>query len=826
MHATLRHIEGKGVGYDTGYTTVEAFFAPDTEDRALFPFVDLRGHLFDNGKFAANAGLGVRQMVGNRVYGGNLYYDYRNTRRSHYNQIGVGFESLGRLWDLRINGYVPVGDKKSRGYHSRFDEFSGHHLYMKRKYEFAMTGLDAEVGFHFGKTKNFDFYGALSPYYFSGQLGSAATGARARLVGHWKRMVSVELSDSYDTVFKNNFQGQLAITISFGPRTKINPTKPQSCKSWMTLKDRLVQPVSRDEIIVVNTHRKRKIAIDPLTGQPYYFLFVNNNSHSLGTFESPYPTLLEAQQASSPYDIIYIFPGDNTTTGLDQGMTLKDNQQLLGAPASYVFPTTKGHIKVPALAATYPVLTNTKGSVISLASNNVIAGLYIQNSIGSGLAQSDSSKIVYNLKVIGNIFQGLGGSALNLNNVGGFVEIYNNKFNVNVSKNTQLGASTSGGVFISNSLPMQNSRYRIMNNTFAGTGIAYSLQDMSGFSTQILNNSFLTSLASIQINMSNTIAAIANTFEIQGNTIYSSQTNIQVALASFANGIFNVLNNQAFAATGSRLGSLAATQNANAVFNLNDNAQSQLNMKGNIFKGAGGCLAFNNSSASNITSTISNNDFVGGGNSALQISNFSTTSTALFTCTISENSLVDAQGLSGVNIQVDQNSMSEFVIADNILNGLNIQSFTNAQVAASISNNKFPLCEETKGAGALNLTTNAQSQANWSVVSNTFTGSQGNAANISANDTSSLALIFDDNSATPIEAFATKGTYNFENNSTGIFDVVSTVGNFGKFYGNVPVSPMEQRLRIQGTSGRNLKVLNDLLDQIVPTTWSNTQHPQ
>ena len=54
--ASVRHIEGGGIGYNEGYTTLEGFFAPDPERLSVMPFIDLRGHVFDNGTMAANAG--------------------------------------------------------------------------------------------------------------------------------------------------------------------------------------------------------------------------------------------------------------------------------------------------------------------------------------------------------------------------------------------------------------------------------------------------------------------------------------------------------------------------------------------------------------------------------------------------------------------------------------------------------------------------------------------------------------------------------------------------------------------------------------------------
>ncbi|HUG89580.1 MAG TPA: inverse autotransporter beta domain-containing protein [Planctomycetaceae bacterium] len=58
-----------------------------------------------------NVGLGVRTTAGpaQRIWGGNLYFDYRDLGSPDFQQIGVGVESLGP-WDFRANGYLPVGD--------------------------------------------------------------------------------------------------------------------------------------------------------------------------------------------------------------------------------------------------------------------------------------------------------------------------------------------------------------------------------------------------------------------------------------------------------------------------------------------------------------------------------------------------------------------------------------------------------------------------------------------------------------------------------------------------------------------------------------------
>lgn len=79
-HLSVRHTEGTGIGYDLGYTTVASFLSPVTPWAGKWtPFLDLRGHVFNDGKAAANAGWGVRYLTPSRVLGSHIYYDYRNT---------------------------------------------------------------------------------------------------------------------------------------------------------------------------------------------------------------------------------------------------------------------------------------------------------------------------------------------------------------------------------------------------------------------------------------------------------------------------------------------------------------------------------------------------------------------------------------------------------------------------------------------------------------------------------------------------------------------------------------------------------------------------
>jgi len=258
---SARHIEGRGIGYDQGYSTLEAFFAHDPGEWCFLPFLDVKGHISDNGKWAANAGLGIREIYGKRVWGLNGYYDYRNTRKKNYTQAGVGLETLGDFWDFRINGYIPLGKKISSPYSVRFEKFSGPRIILSQKYQYALKGSDAELGFHFGRSRSFKFYAAAGPYYYRGKIGDNIWGGKARMAAMYKDYITLEVSDSYDNAFRNRVQGQITFTIPFGRDSRVTKRgRVCSCEMAEALTSRMLQPVGRQEIIPVDSSRRNVVA--------------------------------------------------------------------------------------------------------------------------------------------------------------------------------------------------------------------------------------------------------------------------------------------------------------------------------------------------------------------------------------------------------------------------------------------------------------------------------------------------------------------------------------------------------------------------------------
>ncbi|MBS0653088.1 MAG: inverse autotransporter beta domain-containing protein [Verrucomicrobia bacterium] len=499
MRIVTRHIDPGGIGYNEGYTTLEGFFSPIRPyGDAWVPFVDLRGHLFNNGNPAANAGTGMRYIAGSRVWGVNAYYDYRKTNRQHYNQVAAGLESLGKVWDFRVNGYLPVGKKTSSLWGTRFDHFQGHYAILSGKKEFALKGVNGEAAAHINVAKNVDLTVAMGPYYLVGH-GDTAWGGESRVELDLFKYCKLEGFTSYDTTFRWTGQGQFSIVIPFGHKRKIHKKAGQSCSTAAALAARSVQTINRFEIIPVDRKRTKAKAIDPSTDKPYFFWFVNNTSHSKGTFESPFPTLIAAQNASAPGDVIYVFPGDGTSAGMDKGIALKNNQRLFGAGIGYILPTTTGSMSIPPQASGLPMLTASLGSsVVTVANHNSISGLQIttdaNGTINGSYCIGSLSGMTKDLFVSRNIITANNGAVGILPNVPyGEIAIANNTvqstddkgaYGIYLSQKFGTGSYTVENNFISH---FQNLTI-LPPDVPSGTAIAILAQDQSRVDAVVSGN--------------------------------------------------------------------------------------------------------------------------------------------------------------------------------------------------------------------------------------------------------------------------------------------------------------------------------------------------
>jgi len=113
--------------------------------------------------------------------------------------------------------------------------------------------------------------------------------------------------------------------------------------------------------------------------------YVNNSAAgNAGTSNAPFDTLAQAETASAADDSIYVYDGDNTTTGYAAGITLKAGQRLLGEIADLQIGSDLLATGTP---GNRPTLTASGADVVALDDGNTLRGLEIDPSgAGGGVA--------------------------------------------------------------------------------------------------------------------------------------------------------------------------------------------------------------------------------------------------------------------------------------------------------------------------------------------------------------------------------------------------------------------------------------------------------
>lgn len=240
----------EGLGYKKNYGTLGVFFAPVTccNISTLVPLIDLRAHLLENGRWAGNAGVGVRGFLSNQlVYGINLFYDYRNTSFHSYNQVGFGAELLNCFVDVRVNGYVPLGKKNNPGGEKTF-LYTGGFFARRRLHERAYRYAQLE----FGKGCQFSCFSpylAVGPYFVRSHRKQAA-GVMWRLTATCCNSLTLEVAGTRDHIFKNRCQFFVGIDFSLLGAISKNLGNGFGC-CCKNLCDRLRERIYRNEIIVL-----------------------------------------------------------------------------------------------------------------------------------------------------------------------------------------------------------------------------------------------------------------------------------------------------------------------------------------------------------------------------------------------------------------------------------------------------------------------------------------------------------------------------------------------------------------------------------------------
>ncbi len=646
-------------------------------------------------------------------------------------------------------------------------------MLVSQKMQSAMKGANAEFGFHFGKSESFDFYAAAGPYYFIGEATPATWGGKARISGTFKDILNLEISDSYDRTFHNKFQGQVSLSFSFGPKSKVKE-QGRTCKVANVLNDRMLQPVNRQEIIVVDKARKNSVAIDPATGLPYFFVFVNNTSSSDGTYESPYHSLTQAQDNSAPNDIIYVFPGDGTTTGMNAGIFLQASQKFWGSGISHSIQTTAGTVSIPAQSSASPTITNidinTEGNAITLSTNNAISGFTIASAMndaifGTNPQSLDVSSCTFENTTTYPIEASFPGNAsislMNnqfLNNVNGVFFTLNGTSTLVCSENTFKTQTSISSVPLEISANNNVFAAQIENNIFNGntTGsVRISLNNVLEANINLLNNMVTNNGTGSQSSLGSSLVILSSgttdscAIALRGNTFSGNTSN---SLYLHTSGVFTTLE-------------IAASTN--------------------IMSNNGGSALVLATPVHILTLLATDNTITGCNDNGIAV--ISSTSTTTGTITINNNTITGIGNASNA-IAVNQDfSNLDLTILNNVINGCEgtgIVSYAPTGISSltlNISDNTITNCENLSSNAASGLDIEQYTHLSGSITNNTLSGNTGVATVIGStlpNPTACLTLTGNDSSTDYLLTNPGDGIFNLSPCNVGSVNagVINTSG--------------------------------------------------
>ena len=403
----------RGLGYNGSYMTFGGFVPYAEDDLGGAWSADLRSHLSGYGGFFSNVGIVRKQFVGGALSGIGVYWDYDGDANQYpnsipanmtfgsfthtYQQVGISGEFLTDFGSLRSNGYIPVGSTAFTA-GSPYSNFYQNFVMCQNGLDAALAGVDLEVGAYVPGLADWGgmvsvggySYGNARYTYPTGQavvpyFGGVYTRLDMTFIENW----DFSLQYNNDSFFDST--GFARLTYRMGGSRRRN------------VPDQMEQPMMRNEHIV-RAHQTPEVAANPLTGQAWNVIHVDNSkaTSGTGTDVSPVKTLAEASAlATHAWDIVFVQQGLSRTT-TPYGGTFDfgaENQYLIGNGADFLLPSDcGGFINLNNNPGVTPLLSNPAGASIvvtgsiaggariaNLATNGSSVGIQATNNLSSTL---------------------------------------------------------------------------------------------------------------------------------------------------------------------------------------------------------------------------------------------------------------------------------------------------------------------------------------------------------------------------------------------------------------------------------------------------------
>ena len=507
----------RGLGYQGSYMTVGGFIPYAEDDMGGFWSADLRGHLSNYGGFFSNVGVVRQQFLGGALGTFGLYWDYDGDLNQYptsiaggnsfghaYSQIGLSGALLTDFGNLRSNGYMPTGTTGfTQG--SPGSPFYQNVIMAQYGLDAALTGVDLEVGAYIPGLADWAGMWSVGGYAFGNIKDKYSNGTPVvpNFGGVYSR-IDVTLANNWDFQIQANndsffdWTGYARLTYRVGGSRR------------RSVADQIEQPPQRNEHIV-RAHNTPIVAINPATGTPWRVIHVNNTSNSLGTAESPYPTLAQGNAAATnPWDIVFVDQGDGTATGYNTAFSFQAaNQYLVGNGAAFYVPTANaGLINIATnLDGTKPLLTNPSGASVIIGSAG--AGAVVSNFqiTGSNIGIQGTGLLSSGIARTGPVpFASITGNSV-INNV-----LISALPNVAGQTGVQLTGATGNINFVDTGISNMTAGGFVVNGGAANVN----------YSGAILNDSTTSGISSDLISISNTTGGTINLATTQTGSLINN----------------------------------------------------------------------------------------------------------------------------------------------------------------------------------------------------------------------------------------------------------------------------------------------------------------
>lgn len=372
---------GDGLGYDGSYFTLggKTHLADDFLDGRWL--LETQGHVSENGGFFANMGVErvftLKSAGADLTLGSWLDYDGDEVGTFSHTFWQAAFNASVRTakWDLVANAYVPLGDTVfTQGELGRVS-FWENRVALRAGLDTALQGYDVTLRAKPMQFANYNGNVDVGLYGYESDAVPYFTGIRTRagLQSHNGWRLSGELNR--DDLFGWTGVVQLGFTWGVNDRGVYAGIGND------------LDPTMRNDHIV-RFQQDVVLAIDPDTGLPYNVIHVDNRADGtgIGTFESRFRSLADANAASAPDDIIFVHRGDGTTAFYNMGITLQDRQMFLGEGVQHIIPLAGGTAAIlpNVVNGLRPTITNTGGNAVRIDGSDTIVRGFIMDGTAPG----------------------------------------------------------------------------------------------------------------------------------------------------------------------------------------------------------------------------------------------------------------------------------------------------------------------------------------------------------------------------------------------------------------------------------------------------------